>query len=211
MRALRFLLQEFGLFPLVHHYGMPRIEGREHLAGIDRPLVIVANHSSHLDAPSLLYALPIRLRRRTLVAAAQDYFFMRGRSLAAFVSLVIGAIPFDRTHGSPKGIARSSRALEQGWSILIFPEGTRSPDGQIRPFKRGAARICLACRVRALPVYLEGATRVLPKGVRFPRRSRITIRFGMPLRPDPNEDEASLTGRLEEAVRSLGAVPGGDG
>jgi 1-acyl-sn-glycerol-3-phosphate acyltransferase len=120
----------FVLNPLMGVYARRRTTGREKLAALKEPVILVANHASHLDTPVILSALPRRLRKRTVVAAAADYFY-RNRITAWFVSLIFNTTPIDRKGGS--GLAKNGshldRLLDQGWSLLLYPEGTRSRDG----------------------------------------------------------------------------------
>ncbi|HET6319554.1 MAG TPA: lysophospholipid acyltransferase family protein, partial [Chloroflexota bacterium] len=141
-RWLRLIVQDALLVPLVRAFCAPfRARGavRE-----SEPLVIVANHTSHLDAPAILAALPPHARHRTAIAAADDYFY-RQPLLGLALSLGIGAFPFPR-QGS-LGLDRAADLLAHGWNVLIFPEGTRSADGALHEFRYGVGR--LVARTRA--------------------------------------------------------------
>jgi 1-acyl-sn-glycerol-3-phosphate acyltransferase len=93
--------------------------------------------------------------------------------------------------------------IGEGWSLLIFPEGGRSPDGWGQPFRGGAAYLSLRCAVPVVPVHIEGSGRILGKGARrlTPGRTRVT--FGAPLQPDEGEDARKLGPRIERAVAAL--------
>ncbi len=96
----------------------------------------MANHASHLDTPLLLLSLPDEWRRRTAVAAAADYFFDTWwRAVGS--SLLFNTFPIDRRGGSMS--ATPGEVLADGWSLVIFPEGTRSGDGWMHTFRMGAA------------------------------------------------------------------------
>ena len=113
------------------------IEGTEYLDGVRGPVVFVANHSSHLDTPLILGSLPERFADRVAVGAASDYFFdVRWR--ATLTAIFFNAFPVER-YGSRRLRSLALDLVDDGWSLLLYPEGTRSEDGWINPFKLGAA------------------------------------------------------------------------
>lgn len=201
VRGLRADLQELFLFPIVRRIARLRIKGDR--PEDNGPFVIVANHNSHLDCPVILASLPRRLRTRTVVAAAADYFY-KTKTVGALASLALGTIPFERHEGARDSLDRLKEALSRGWSVLIFPEGTRSTTGDMQAFKKGAAFLAVDTRTAALPVWIEGARDLMPKGRLLPRRGRVTLRFGEPVGPRPSDDYDSFTARLENAVANLG-------
>jgi 1-acyl-sn-glycerol-3-phosphate acyltransferase len=187
-------------------YFRVRIEGRERIPATG-PFVLVANHSSHLDAVVLSCALPGRQWNHTYAAAAQDYFFRSVfRSLAAVV--FVNAMPFDREQGSEKSLELCADVLHvarQG--LIMFPEGTRSPDGRIGRFRSGVGRLLAGTPVPAVPAYIEGAHAAWPKGSVLPRPYRVRVRIGAPRAypsvPRTREGAAEIAGDLEAAVRAL--------
>jgi 1-acyl-sn-glycerol-3-phosphate acyltransferase/membrane protein YqaA with SNARE-associated domain len=193
---LRTFVQAAVLLPLVRWLGRPlRIDGADALGA--GPYVFVANHASHADTAAILAALPPRLRRRTAPAAAADYFFS-SRVRGALVTLVTGAFPFPRKGRT--GLARAESLLQRGWSVVLFPEGTRSCDGRVHGFRPGVA--ALAERGwTVVPIGIAGTSAALPKGGRLPRRSPLALSFGEPLRfPAMDTD---VPARLERNVRAL--------
>lgn len=206
VRGLRGDIQDLVLFPFVKLFARTRVEGVEHLEGIRGPVVVVSNHTSHLDCPVILASLPRRIRHKTIVAAAADYFYKVG-ALGALTSLALGTVPFSRHEGSRESLDGLKEGLRRGWSILVFPEGTRSATGKMGHFKRGAAYLCVDAKCAALPVYLEGAYDIMPKGASFPKRGRVLARFGLPIGPRPQDDYDSFTQRIHDAVVALGADP----
>lgn len=176
--------------------------GAERLDGVNGPVVIVANHSSHADTMLVLLPLPRRLRRRVIVAAAADYFFT-SRFTSTLSSLLIGAIPVDRTKVSRKTLEDCHRLLTDGWSLMLYPEGGRSTDGEIAEFKAGAAWIARRAKVPVLPIHISGSRDVLPKGRKWPRRHPVTISIGTPISVADGEDARGFNRRIEAAVRAL--------
>ena len=202
-----FLIDRFGellrsilLFPILWIFTRPRIRGIEHLAG-QGPYIFAANHASHLDAPLLLAALPLRLRLR--VAAAADYFFTR-RWKGMLVRILFNAFPFERKGiGSAASLIYAQQLLNNGYSILLFPEGTRTRDGHLQPFKRGIGRLALATSTAVIPIRIDGTYDALPKGSWLPCICRVTITFGAPLTFSPDSDLLSTVAVIEQQVRSL--------
>jgi 1-acyl-sn-glycerol-3-phosphate acyltransferase len=201
-RSVRSDLQDLLLLPVTRYFAKLRTEGREHLERLDGPVVLVANHTSHLDCPVILSALPRRVRRRTIVAAAADYFW-RIKALGAITSLVLGTVPFKRREGSRQSIEGLKEGVRRGWSVLMFPEGSRSHTGKLGRFKQGAAFICLDTHSAAVPIYIEGAHLLMPKGSPMPKQGEVLVRFGRPVKPAPNDDYASFTRRMEDAILEL--------
>lgn len=153
-------------------------QGREYLPK-QQPYIIAANHASHLDGPAIIAAHGKHLKT-VYSLAARDYFFdhpIKGWVAAKLFNL----IPFKRS-GSFRDCLPSCRAiLAQNKTILIFPEGTRSPTGQLQNFKLGFGFLALELGVSIVPAYIEGSYQALSKGQRFPRKYPIHVRFGQPL------------------------------
>lgn len=188
--------------PLAAVFGSPDIRGLDRVEGIDGPVVFVANHHSHADTPLLLTSIPFRWRHRVVVGAAADYFFAK-RSSSVFSALVIGAIPIERTKVGRKSANLARSLIDEGWSLVIFPEGGRSPDGWGQPFRGGAAYIAKRCNVPVIPIYIDGSSRLLPKGKNRPSRADVTITFGAPMRPRDREDARKFAARIEREVAVL--------
>src|SRR3954462_2560745 len=157
--------------PVMAWYVRRRIEGREVFRSARPPVVFVANHSSHMDTPAILRALPRAWRQRTAVAAAADYFY-RKRWVAAAVSLLFSTVPISRKGGGmDDGSAdHLHRLLRQRWNLLLYPEGTRSRDGSRGKLHSGAAVLAAAHDVAILPIYLNRTGDAMPPGVNWPKR-----------------------------------------
>lgn len=137
------------------------------------PVVLLANHQSHLD-PAMIGCYC----RRPLGYLARDTLF-RG-PLGALIRSY-DAIPIDRDGSGLAGIRATLKRLKQGDAILIFPEGTRSPDGVLQPLKPGFIALVRRGEAAIVPVAIAGAHRALPRGAKFPRRVPIAIEFGEPI------------------------------
>lgn len=204
-RALRSALQQGMLKPVIWSQTRPVVHGQEYLDSVRGPAIFVANHSSHLDTPLVLGALPRRITENLAVGAAADYFF-DSRAIAAATTLLFNAFPVER-RGSRRGRSLAAELVEGGWSLLLYPEGSRTVDGWLTAFKLGAAQLCAMKGVPAVPIALRGTFAAMPRGRRWPRpgRPRVTVRIGRPLRIDPDEAVPEFRARLVRAVATLWA------
>jgi len=203
-RTVRAAILETMIRPAVHVLAAPTVTGLDHLTGLPRPVIFVANHASHLDAPLLLTSVPERFRRRMAVAGAADYFFDR-RVKAVISALALGAVPIDRTSVSRRSLHHLADLLADDWNLIIFPEGGRTPDGWGREFEAGAAYLATKASVPVVPVHLEGSRRVWRKGGRL-RPASTAVTFGRALRPRAEgrlADARALAAEMERAVAVL--------
>jgi 1-acyl-sn-glycerol-3-phosphate acyltransferase len=193
----------WGFFkPAVAYYADPKVVGADRLEKLEPPLIFAANHHSHADTSVLLATLPAHLRKDLAPAAGADYFFTN-RFTSTVSALFIGAIPIERLKVSKLSVANSLKALEEGRSLLIYPEGGRSPDGWSRKHRPGAAFLAKQSGAPVVPVYLDGTGTVLPKGSSWPRRSRTAVVFGEPMTLGPDEDARDFAARVEKRVAQL--------
>lgn len=204
--AVRFVAQRGLLKPLVWSLVRVTVDGREHLAALDRPFIAVANHSSHLDAPLIIGALPRPLARYLAAGAAADYFFdVPWRKW--LTTLFFNAFAIERNQEGKRG-SSSRSLLERRVPLLIFPEGGRSKSGHIGYFKHGAAAIAIVTRVPVVPIALVGASVAMPRGVNWPKRGRLPVHvvFGAPMVASEGEKAEEFTQRLSHEVRRLHAT-----
>jgi 1-acyl-sn-glycerol-3-phosphate acyltransferase len=188
--------------PLLHAVASPSIQGLDRIDGLAGPAVFAANHASHVDTPLMLASLPERFRHRTAVGAGADYFFDK-RWKGALWAFAINAIPIERTRPSPKSLRLASRLLAEGWNLVIFPEGGRTPDGWGQEHHPGAAYLAVRSGVPVVPVHIEGTGRILGRGARRLTPGTATVTFGAPTWPDEGEDARSFAARLQRAVAVL--------
>jgi 1-acyl-sn-glycerol-3-phosphate acyltransferase len=209
-RLARAVIVDDVLRPVVHLLGSPTVHGADRLVEVEAPAIFAANHHSHLDTGLLLSSLPDRFRHKAVVAAAADYFFTsRGRS--ALSALAMGAFPIERLRVNRRSADLAADLLDEGWSVVIFPEGGRSVDGWGRKFQGGAAYLSLRCDRPIVPVHVEGTRRVMKKGDSYPRpvggpfgRGKgVQVRFGPPMKGRDGEDARRLAARLETVVAAL--------
>jgi 1-acyl-sn-glycerol-3-phosphate acyltransferase len=165
-------------------------------------VIFAGNHHSHLDTPVVLTSIPEPWRHQVFVGAAADYFF-RNRVTSALSALVIGAIPIERSKVTRRSADQAAALIDDGWSMLIFPEGGRSPDGWGQPFRGGAAYLASRCRVPVVPLHIEGTARILRKGAKMPTPANVRVTYGVPLRAAEGESAARFAERIERAVAEL--------
>lgn len=200
--AARTAILRGGLDPLVRAETTLRVEGLDVFDDLQGPVIFVANHSSHLDTALLLTTLPPAWQRRVTVGAAADYFFDAWwRAVGS--ALVFSTFPIER---GGVGLSETPlRLLADGWSVVMFPEGTRSPDGWTRRFRLGAAHLAVQARVPVVPIGIVGSFAAMPRGRGWPKpgRPEVHVRYGRPLRHDPQEQPRDLGRRIAAAIATL--------
>jgi long-chain acyl-CoA synthetase len=153
----------------------PRIMGRGNVPA-NRNLLVVANHASHVDFGLVGYALGA-IGEELVVLAAKDYFF--NNTIRRFIATnFTRLIPFDRERAQLESLDQALAELMAGRSVLMFPEGTRSPDGAIHEFKSGVGYLALNSGCDVLPIRIDGTHAVLGKGGLIPRRAPVEMRIG---------------------------------
>ena len=201
-RYARFFIVEGPMRAAMATLATPTRKGLDRLTGVAGPLIFAANHHSHLDAPLMLTSIPQPFRHRMVVAAAADYFF--GNQLTATLSsLAMGAFPIERSRVSRESAEQAAELLGEGWSLLIFPEGGRSPDGWGQGHRGGAAFLSLRAGVPVVPVHLAGTDRIYPRGAKRLKPGSTTVTFGRPLQPAPGDDARRFAVTIEAAVAAL--------
>jgi len=186
----------------------PQVKGADRLEDLRNrdeppPLIFTPNHHSHLDTPLSIYAIPEPWRHKLVVAAAADYFFT-SRTRGGAAALALNALPIDRDSTGRKSADQIRDLLAEGWSLLIYPEGGRSPDGWGQEFKGGAAYLSARTGVAVVPMFIDGTGPIFGKGMKHPKPGRTTVVFGRPMQPLPDENTRRFNSRIEAAVTLLG-------
>ncbi|MDR2780174.1 MAG: 1-acyl-sn-glycerol-3-phosphate acyltransferase [Synergistaceae bacterium] len=185
-------------------------ELKKFLAGRNgKPVILAANHESYLDPPlvGMLYPHAIRF-------IAWDELF----KVPVFASLIraLGAVPVNQQDkNSAASLLRDVIGfIKDGYSVLIFPEGERSPDGNLQPFEGGAALIASKTETPIVPVWIDGTFEAYPIFRKFPRPRHVAVTFGEPIFPEKlpagmTEKERRQT-LLDSLERSLAAMRDGE-
>jgi 1-acyl-sn-glycerol-3-phosphate acyltransferase len=158
----------------------------------------MANHSSNLDPPVLIPLLPghvVIYLKASLMRIPVLGYAMR---LAGFIPVLRGG----NVAAAKATSAAAQRALEQGSCLVLFPEGTRSRDGSLLPFKRGPFFLAMDAGVPVVPVSITGATEMLPKGSKNLKSGTVTVTFHAPLRPAEYADKEELMEAVRRAIQS---------
>ncbi len=176
-----------------------RVTGREHVPRIGG-CVIAANHASYLDPPIIGTAM----RFRAVRFMARESLF-RNRIFGGFLRKVL-VIPLSRERGDVGALRQGIATLKAGGALGVFPEGTRTPDGELQPAKGGIGFLIAKAGAPVVPVYIDGSYRALPRHRRWIRPARITVRIGRPI----TAAEVLTHGKDYEAVaaRVMAAIAG---
>jgi 1-acyl-sn-glycerol-3-phosphate acyltransferase len=187
-------------------FGVDRLEDLRRQAaehdGAPPPLIFAPNHHSHLDTALMFRAVPFTWRKRLVVAAAADYFFDK-RWKATISALSLNAIPIDRESTGRRSADMIRELVEDGWSLVIYPEGGRSPDGWGQDFKAGAAYLSSRTGAPVVPVFIDGSGSIFGKGMKRPKPGRTRVVFGSPLHPIEGESTRRFNARIHAAVTTL--------
>jgi 1-acyl-sn-glycerol-3-phosphate acyltransferase len=207
-RAARGLIAEGPMRLLVRGIANSSVVGLDRLHDLSRlddppPVIFAPNHHSHVDTTLMIRSIPLCWRRELVVAAAADYFFDK-RWKAALSALALNAIPIDREVTSRKSSDQFRDLVADGHSLLIYPEGGRSPDGWGQEFKGGAAYLSARTGAPVVPVFIDGSGAIFGKGMKRPKPGRTNVVFGAPLSPLEDENTRRFNARIEAAVTRLG-------
>jgi long-chain acyl-CoA synthetase len=215
-RLVRRLSLPYFLLPLARIFAHIRVSGRENLDSLRGPVLFASNHQSHLDVPVILASLPARYRYRLATAMSKEFFdphfFPERHTLRErftnslnyrLSTFVFNAFPLPQHHaGAGQTIRYMGDLVEEGWSILIFPEGDRTSTGALLPFQPGVGMIASHLGIPVVPIRIVGLDKVLNRDWKFPRFGRVEVRIGQPIRLE-GEDFAALARKVEDAVVAL--------
>lgn len=201
----RFIAQRGLLVPVAFSTVSVEVHGAKELKKkVGKSFIVVANHSSHLDAPLILGSLPMRMSRYLAAGAAADYFFdvwwRRG-----LTGLFFNAFPVDRTGVNPRSVS-AKVLLQKGVPLLVFPEGTRAKDyRKLGHFKPGAAALAASTGVPIIPVALVGAGRAHPRGGKWPKpgRLKVGVVYGEPMLARDGEVASDFMARVKSEIERL--------
>ncbi len=207
-RVAREVITSGPLALLVRSVTDPEVTGLDRLDDLTRldeppPVIFAPNHHSHLDTGLMIQSIPAIWRRELVVAAAADYFFDQ-RWKAVLSALALNAIPIDREVTSRRSSDMFRDLVADGHSLLIYPEGGRSPDGWGQEFKGGAAYLSSRTGAPVVPVFIDGTGAIFGKGMKRPKPGKTKVVFGAPLFPRDDESTRRYNARIEAAVTRLG-------
>ncbi len=206
LNFLRILCNLLVIKPLMKLFFRFQSDGAKDLAMIGN-FIVTPNHSSHLDLLAIVASLPLSMVNKTYAVAADDYFF--NNPVKAFIVRVLfNAVPFKRRARVEESFKVCEDILMAGGNLVIFPEGTRSPNGKMSSFRPGVGRLLSGKAYLAVPARIKGAYDAFPKGATWPKPSAVKIVFSKPLQFESylTEDKNSyltIAKKLESTVSAL--------
>ena len=186
----------------------PEVTGLDRLSDLMRvdnpaPVIFAPTHHSHFDTGVMIRSIPTVWRRHLVVAAAADYFFDK-KWKSAISALSLNAVPIDRESTGRASSDLLSGLIADGYSLIIYPEGGRSPDGWGQDFKGGAAYLSAKTGAPVVPVFIDGTGAIFGKGMKHPKPGSTKIVFGAALSSAEGESTRRFNSRIEAAVTVLG-------
>ncbi len=220
VRVLRVVFVEAILRPLVALLAAPAVR-RELKTAPSRPLLIVANHVTSFDAPLVLYALPGEMRRRVAIAMSgemlDDWRHARNQGawwlnlLAPFaywlVTALFNVFPLPRSAGFRRSFSHVGEALDRGYHVLVFPEGHRSADGSLQPFRSGIGLLAKESGAAILPVALLGLGAAKQGKEPWFRSGRLAVHVGDTVTFDAQQTPEQIAQALHDRIASLMRAP----
>jgi long-chain acyl-CoA synthetase len=219
---LRAAFVEAAMRPLVWLLAKPAVVSAAPGAlNADEPMLIVANHVTSYDGPFLEYALPGRIRRRIAVAMSgemlEDYrhfrnsergtakgrFYPPGPLIYLLLTALFNVFPLPKQRDFQRSFAHAGEALDWGFHVLLFPEGTRSAAGELARFRAGIGLLVKQSGAPVLPMAIRGLGELKTRRRGWFRSGAVEVRVGRPMRFSPLETEAQITARLHGEVEKL--------
>lgn len=215
-RAVRRFSLATILLPLTRVFAHTKVFGLENLDNVRGPVIFASNHQSYMDTSVILATLPRIWRYRIAPAMWKEYFdayfhperySWRERWSTSLiywlVTLLYNAFPMPQTEaGTRESIRYAGELVEEGWSILIFPEGERTLTGDIGPFLPGVGLIASRVKLPVVPIRLRGVDRVWARTAKGPRPGRVEVHIGAPITLE-GESYSGLAQKLEDVIRVL--------
>ncbi|MCO5200747.1 MAG: AMP-binding protein [Chloroflexi bacterium] len=203
VRWLRRVLTSLVLFPLLRIGYSVEVRGRERFRTVQEPCLLISNHNMHFDVSLLLRSMPHGFRQRVAIAAAaSDIFGNRWRGFTA--SLLGNAFPFAKEgSGVRESLEYVAKMLDEGWNVLIFPEGRLTVVGPMQRFKSGTGLLAVETGVPVVPMRIDVLRPGFYEGKWLPHpRARVRVSIGEPIHFEQGTGYAEATAMLEEAVRN---------
>lgn len=195
-----FLLRIFNLFIIKLLFGI-KVKSIKKSHKSKHPVIYVANHQSHLDAPAIALSLNYSDQKKIAVAAADDYFFKSWKQYLLITS-ILNIFPFYRRGLYKRNFDSIKNLINDGFSILIFPEGTRTRNGEMNTFKKGVGHIVKEMNIPVVPVKIENAYNLYPYNKKIPNRGEVDVKFGTEISFN-EENITEIAEILENAVKKL--------
>lgn len=217
MRWVRLFVYYLLTYPATHLLSGVKISGRENLQDIQGPVLVISNHVAYIDVGFVLAALPFRLRNRLAVAMegerVQSLRAPQGGGLLAgtvarisywLMTALFNVFPLPKASGFRESFAFAGSATDRGYNILVFPEGLRTRDGEIAPFRSGIGLLATGLRLPVVPMRIDGLWEVKQSGWRgVAPWGNIHVRIGAPVRFSADTEADAIARKLEDMVCAL--------
>lgn len=210
IKIIRYIAQILIIFPITRLFCSIKTQGKENLKDLKNPLIFVSNHTSHFDTTVILSQLPFRFKTNIAIATLEEFFQAKKpfKKLIKIIFYNFGTIflnlyMFPQTKGFVKSIKYTGELIDKNYSILIFPEGERTLNNKMNPFKHGIGIIASNMKVPIIPIKLEGLFEILPRYSNFPKKKgKVILKFGKPLYLT-SQSYIDITKKIEVAIKSL--------
>jgi long-chain acyl-CoA synthetase len=205
------------VWPATYLLAAPRVKGRENLRGLRGPVLVVSNHVTYIDIGWILAALPARFRHHLATAMdgerlskmrrpPKEMNFLQRIVKRLNYFLVVGlfnVFPLPRESGFRRSFSFVGDLADRDWSILIFPEGIITPDGQLLPFEAGIGLLAAQLGLPVVPIHLAGLFDLRQAERRTARPGHIRVTIGAPVRFTPDQDPNEIAGEIRRRVAEL--------
>ena len=205
------------ILPLTRWMSRARVIGKERLKDVDGPVLFIANHIAMVDAALILLALPARFQRKLAIAMegevlrgwrhppAGTAWFRRLIWPANYVLVVslFNVFPLPQKSGFRRSFAFAGATMDRGFSVLVFPEGARTQDGEMKPFMEGIGLLAKDLSVPIVPARIDGLYELKKARKRFARSGQITVTIGEPVTFQHSDDAERITSELQRRVSAL--------
>ncbi len=210
-QCVRFISNAVIVKPFLWLFCELKLTGMENLNDFKGPLLIVSNHTSHLDTLLIQNFFPSHLKRRICPAAWKEYFDAEGRPVLVklgkwlawqFATTLINLFPLPQSAGFRQSMAYAGELLDDGWNVLLFPEGARTTSGEMLPFREGVGIMAQNLQVPVVPVAISGGEKVLVRGKFHPKRGTVKMAVGKPFYPK-DDDYRLITQKVKKEIETL--------
>jgi long-chain acyl-CoA synthetase len=209
-RGLRMVWDAVFNAPLFRSFVTLEVRGMDRLKKLEGPVILVANHVSYLDQPAVMFALPPKIRYRTATAAWEEFFFgnyhginkILRRLSFEYGTVLFNLFPLPQSQGFSGSLKYMGKLADGDFNILIFPEGEHSRTGKMQPFQQGLGIIVKEVGIPVVPIKISGTYELLPHEAKFPKRGKVTVIFGEPLR-FRTEEPSEIVVKVRQAVEKL--------
>ncbi|MBD3272926.1 AMP-binding protein [Candidatus Dependentiae bacterium] len=182
------------------------VKGLNNIKNLKTPVLFMPNHLSYADPVVILMVLPYKIRKKLCFAAARDVLYEEYKHVAWLAELFFNSFPLPRTNGGNirQGLDHMGQLIDNGNSIVVFPEGKMSKTRELLPFKKGAGLMAVEMQCPVVPIKIIGSQNIVPYGKLFPRKiDKVSIIIGKPIKFSLQDSYEKATLKIEKSLRAL--------